>query len=282
MDIDELFLDGDDDFLFHLAAHFLSDDGSGVKVDQLAQRGHDAVFHQAFDHLGAGFLHPAGQLTHRDLIGDLDLDGRFFGNLQLQAAHPFGLVLLALVGEGHVAPALIAVAELFLAALLLHPLGTLAAQSLQALVVLGQVHVAALAGVHDLLLGNPGGGLLHGSGGLLRVSGLLGRRIGILADFRSLSGLLFRRRSALVSVGRSVRLGGSRLRLIRVCKDGLNAGNLIVLCQVIKDHRQLVIVQDLHVVFRSRHIFGQNFCNGLGGQTEVFGHLMDSIFFHTQ
>ena len=50
--------------------------------------------------------------------GNLDLDRGLLGNFQLQAAHPFGLILLALVGESHIAPTLIAVAELFLAAAL--------------------------------------------------------------------------------------------------------------------------------------------------------------------
>ncbi len=56
--------------------------------------------------------------------------------------------------------ALVVGADLLLAAALLplHAGAPLAAQLLQPLVVLGQVHVAALAGVHDLLLGHPGVG----------------------------------------------------------------------------------------------------------------------------
>ena len=56
----------------------------------------------------------------------------------------------------------------------LHAGGPLTAQILQTLVVLRQVHIAALAGVHDLLLGNAADGLLHH-----RL--LLGRALGALA-----------------------------------------------------------------------------------------------------
>ena len=95
--VDQLLLDGDHHFLLHLAAHLLSDDSGGVEVDDLAEGGHDAVLHQALDHLSAGLFHPAGQLTHRDLRRDLHGERCFLGDLQLQAAQLLRLLLLALV-----------------------------------------------------------------------------------------------------------------------------------------------------------------------------------------
>ena len=281
MVVDELFLNGDGDLFFHLAAHLLGDDGCGVEVDELAQGGHDAVFHQALDHLGAGLLHAAGQFAHADLVGNHDLHGSLLGNLQLQAAHLLLLVLAALVGHGH-APALAVGADLLLAAplLALHPVGPLAAQSLQTLIVLGKVHVAALAGIHDLLLRHPGGGVRHHRLGLgllgilllrsrLLLRGLLGRllRGGLLGSCR----LLRRSRGGLLG-----------LLLIGVGKDHLDAGDLIVLGQIIEDHGQLMVRQHLHVVLGGRHILGEDLRNGLGGQAEVLGHLMHSVFLNTQ
>ena len=115
MVVNKLFLNGDHHFLLHLAAHFLGDNGGGVKVDHLAQGGHNAVFHQALDHLGAGLFHPAGQLAHADLVRDLHGNGGLFNNLQPQAAQTVCLLLLALVADKIVVPALFAVAELLLA-----------------------------------------------------------------------------------------------------------------------------------------------------------------------
>ena len=135
--VNELLLDGDNHFLFHLAAKLLGHEGGGIEVDHLAQRGHDAVFHQALDYLCAGLLHAAGQLTHTDLIGDLDLDGGLLSNLKLQLAHLLGLVLTALVGKDLTALTALVVAELLLAALLGHALTPLTAQLFQTLVILG-------------------------------------------------------------------------------------------------------------------------------------------------
>ena len=114
MVVDQLLFDGDHDLLLHLAAHFLGNDGGGVEVDHLAERGHDTVLHQALDHLCAGLLHAAGQLAHADLIGDLHGDGGILDDLQPQLTHAVGLLLLALVGHGAVL-ALLGVAELLLA-----------------------------------------------------------------------------------------------------------------------------------------------------------------------
>ena len=76
--------------------------------------GHNAVLHQALDHLCAGLFHAAGQLTHGDLVGDLHGNRGLFDDLQAQLAETVGLLLLALVAGEIVVPALL-IAELLLA-----------------------------------------------------------------------------------------------------------------------------------------------------------------------
>ena len=255
--VDELFLDGDHHFLLHLAAHLLGDDGGGVEVDDLAQGGHDAVLHQALDHLCAGFLHAAGQLAHADLIGNLDGDGGLFDDLQPQAAQPVGLLLLALVALGTAAAVVLAADLLLALGLALVPAAVAGAgvgHILELLVILVHVHGRGLAGVHHLGLGHAADGLLLRLGFLFRLRLLAG---GLL-----LSGglrLLFRR------------LGG-------IGVNRLDAGNLVVLGQTLKDQRQLPISQNLHMVFGRLGILGQNLRDLLGGDAEVLRHLMHSVF----
>ena len=113
--VDELFLDRHDNLLFNLAAELLGDKGRGVEVDHLGKGGHHAVFHQALDDLGAGLLHAGGQLADGDLVGDLDGQRRLLRDLELETAHLFGLLLLALAGERLLAAAAVpVVAELLL------------------------------------------------------------------------------------------------------------------------------------------------------------------------
>ena len=255
--VDELFLDGDHHFLLHLAAHLLGDDGGGVEVDDLAQGGHDAVLHQALDHLCAGFLHAAGQLAHADLIGNLHGDGGLFDDLQPQAAQPVGLLLLALVALGTAAAARLAADLLLALGLALVPAAVAGAgvgHILELLVILVHVHGRGLAGVHHLGLGHTADGLLL--------------RLGFLFRLRLLAGGL------LLS-------GGLRLLLGRLGSIGVNrldAGNLVVLGQTLKDQRQLPISQNLHVVFGRLGILGQNLRDLLGGDAEVLRHLMHSVF----
>ena len=275
--VNQLFLDGDHHFLLHLAAHFLGNDGGGVEVNHLAQRGHHAVFHQALDHLCAGFLHPACQLAHADLVGNLHGNGGLLDDLQPQAAQTICLLLLALAAGEIVVPAA-PVAEFLLAlGLLLIPAAPAAGirHILQLFVILGQIDVGGLAGVHHLGLGDPAGRLL----------GLLGRTVLLL--------LLSARGLRLAAIGGgSGRLGRLLLLFLRLCrlrllpgirlgalgKDFLNACRLIVLGQILKDERQLMILQHLHVIFGSLRILGQDLRDLLGGQTKVLGHLMHSVF----
>ncbi len=184
------------------------------------------------------------------------------------------------------------------APLLLHLGGPLPAQGLQPLVVLGQVHVAALAGIHNFLLGHPAGGLLYrrlllggrllgpglGMGRLrrplLRRGGLLGLGGGLFPAglFSRRGGLLRRRRGGLFLL-----LGGLfRLFLVGVGENVLNAGDLVVLRQIVEDDGQIPIRQHLHMVLRRGRIFCQNFRYGLGGQAKILCHLMDPVFFNTQ
>ena len=275
--VDEALLNGDHYFLLHLAAHLLGDDGRGVKVDHLAQRGHNAVLHQALDHLCAGFLHAAGQLAHADLVGDLHGDGGILDDLKAQLAEPVGLLLLALVGHGAVL-ALLVIAELLLALqLILVPAAAAAAAAvghiLQLLVVLVQIHIGGLAGIHHLLLGHAGHGLLGlvvriiivvviaaalGLGGLrLLIARLLGLRLRVL--------LLLRLRLLLLGLGA---LG----------KDRGDAADLVVLGQILKNEAQLPILQHLHMVLGGLGILGQDLRNILRGDAEVLRHLMHSVF----
>ena len=273
MVVDEALLNGDHHFLLHLAAHLLGDDGGGVKVDHLAQRGHNAVLHQAFDHLCAGFLHAAGQFAHGDLIGDLHGDGRLFDDLQTQLAEPVGLLLLALAaGEAVVAALVIAEFLLTLGCLLL-PLAAAGAgvrHILQLLVVLVQIHVGGLAGIHHLLLGHAGHGLLH------RLGGLLGSLTG---GSRTLCGPVALLRRGWP--GRLLALGRGRL-LLRglgaLGEDDRDIGDRVVLGQILKDEAELPILQHLHVILGRFGVLGQDLRDLLGGDPEILGHLMHSVF----
>ena len=272
--VDELLLNGDDDLMLHHAAQLLGDEGGGVEVDDVGQGGHEAVLHQGLDHLGAGLLHPAGQLAHGDLVGDLHLHRGLLGDLQLEPAHLTGLLLLATLGG--LALLLLAVAalllDLLLALALLHPLGPLRGQILQVLVIAVQVDVGGLPGVHHLLLGHPALGLggLHGLGGLLRRSRLGLRGLGLAG----LGGL------GPIALG-----GGSGLGLLLLLLAGLGALgvhlrqalHLVVLGQILKDQAQLLVGEHLHGALGGRGIIGQDLGDLLIAQTKVLGHLTHTI-----
>ena len=301
--VDELFLDSDHNLLFHLAAKLLGHKGGGIKVDDLAQRGHDAVFHQALDHLCAGLFHAAGQLTHADLIGNLDLEGGFLGDLKLELAHFLRLILPPLVGKHLTALTSAVVAELFLAALLGHALATLTAKVLKALVILRQIHVAALAGVHQLLLRYAGGGLGSGRGLAVLLLGLLHHRLrgllSLLLGRRLLrllrhGGLCLCRLCGLggrclclmggLCLGGRLRLGrGRAFRLLRLVGiDCRNAGNLIVLGQMLEDDGQLLVLQRLHIALGGLAVLAKDIGDHLCGEAEVPRHITYSVFFNSQ
>ena len=116
--------------------------------------------------------------------GILTFSRGLLGDLQLEPAHLLlprpGVRLLEKVMPPR---RWLLVRNLLLAAALLplHPSAPLAAQILQPLVILGQVHVAALAGVHDLLLGHPGHRLLRRRLGGVLLLGLLPAALSVLA-----------------------------------------------------------------------------------------------------
>ena len=191
MIVDDLLLDGDGNFLLHLAAHFGGHILRGIVVDGLVDTGHDAVFHQQLDHFTGGLLHPGGQLAYGDLVGNLYGEGCLPGNLHLQAAH-FLLLLVA----GLVAPELVVLFVLLLALLaadalltalvILHTLGN---QSIHPVIKTGGIHLHG-RGIHHpalpLAFRLPG---LFGLGGNRSVSlggsgvfrlGLLGLGLGLL------------------------------------------------------------------------------------------------------
>ena len=265
MVVDQLFFDRDNDLLLHLAAHFFGNDGGSVKVDHLAQRSHDAVLHQALDHLGAGLFHAAGQLAHADLCRDLHGNGRLFDDLQLQPAHTVGFLLLTLVALGTAA---LLVAELLLALeLMLIAAAAIAAlcHVLQPFVVLIQIDIGGLAGIDHLGLGHAGHRLA-----------LSLRRLALCLLLRLLFRLLF----GIVCSGSGVMLF---LRLLfgglgALGENDLNTGHLIVLGQILKDERKLPILQHLHMVLGSLGVLGQNLRDLLGGDSEILCHLVNSVF----
>ena len=287
--VDQLLLDGDHDLLLHLAAQLHSHQGGGVVVDDLAEGGHHAHLHQGLDHLGAGLFHAGGQLAHADLVGDHHLQRGFFGDLQLEAAHLLGLLLLALVAGALLAAALalgVAALELLLAAALLLTLG---GETLQPLVILIQVHRAAAAGVHHLLGGDAGCGLA--------LDGLL---LGLAAGAGLLLGLAALRGGGLLAVGGllggpALLVGGGGLLgllrgglgglVVHILIDGGDGLHLIVLGQVFKDNGQLLLGQGLHVVLGGMSVLGEDVHDLLGGELlgamlEILCDLVDGIFDH--
>ena len=250
--VDELFLNGDNDFLLHLAAQLHGHQGGGVIVDDVGQGSHDAVADEALDHLGPGLFHPGGQLAHADLIGDLHGERGLLGDLQLEAAHFLRFLLLALAAEVLVPVLIVPVLELLLSGL--HPVGLVRGQVLQPLVVFLQVHAAALAGVHHLLLG----GALGGSGGLGLVLLLLALGCGsglVLLLGGGLALLPVGLPGLLPLGGGSGLLGLCRL-VVYVGVDGFDGIHLVVLGQMLENDGQLPVRQDLRGGYRLFGVFG--------------------------
>ena len=54
--VNQTLLNGDDNFFFHLRAHFLRNDCGGIEVNDLILRRHDAQAHQLLDNVGNGCL----------------------------------------------------------------------------------------------------------------------------------------------------------------------------------------------------------------------------------
>ena len=282
MVVDELLLNGDDDFLLDLAAELLGDKGRGIEVDHLGKRRHDAVLHQALDDLRAGLLHAARQLADGDLVGDLDGQRGLLGDLELEAAHLLGLLLAALVGEGRRAPAVFLVrgaAELLLAGAQVVAASAAGAAALghvlQLLIILVEVDVGGLAGIHDLLFRHAGRGLLRGGGlarrGLPRGGSRLGR--GYLRSRRLRGARLCVRSRSGRGLGRARSRSGSRLRLLLLFRVGLGKDrldlHLMVQRQIVEYDRQLTVAQHLGVTLGGLRVVLQDGNDILRLHTEV-------------
>ena len=232
MVVDDLLLDGDGDFLLHLAAHLGGHELGGVKIDALVDGGHDAVLHQALDDLSGGLLHPGSQLAHGDLLGDLHRQRCLPGDLHLQAAHFLlllvpGLAAAELAGLLLIALLTLLAADALLAALIiLHLLG-------DQIVHVGKASGVDLhgGGVHHPALPLPFrllglvclGRLRAGRGGLLGTVLILGLGLRLrLLGLRGLLGFL------LGSLG----LGGFGLGRLRLGR-GLHGKHLFQRCDLV-------------------------------------------------
>ena len=121
---------------------------------------------------------------------------------------------------------------------------------------------------------------------VLRLRGLLGRML--RSDFlRGGSGSLGLRCAALLfrrgALGRLLlgRLLFHRGRLRRRREDLFEARRLIVLGHILKNHIQLIGLQNLHVVFWSCNIIRENLRDHLGSHAKVFRNLVNPVFDHT-
>ncbi len=282
MVVDQALLHGDDDFLLHLAAELHRDDGRGVVINDLRHRGEDAELHELLDDLGSGLLHARGQLAHGDLVGDFHLELLLARDLQLQLLHLVALLLTAL-GGGSLLALLVLTADLFLLAageIVVAAAADVfrAGHIFKLFVVLLDVDSSAAAGIHHALLrhltrrmGLVGlllPGLLLGSRSALRLL-LLGR----LWGFDALGGLL--RLFLLRGLGR-------RLLLLRGLTDRslenlLQTLHLVVLCHILEDNVQLVILQHLRGAFGRREIIREDFHNILGRHVKILRYLTNSI-----
>ena len=136
------------------------------------------------------------------------------------------------------------------------------------LVVLVQVHSAALTGVHQLLFGDAGGGLL-GLGG----SGSLGGCLLVVVLGLGTTVL------AALTVGTVVSCHVSLLLFGGCAQGSLHVSHLVLLGDMFKNQGQLLVVQHLHMIFRGGSVSGQDLGDLLGGLAEILGYLMNAILF---
>ena len=258
MVVDNPLLDGDGDFLLHLAAHFRSHKLGGVKVDGLVDGSHHAVLHKQLDDLAGGLFHPAGKLAHGNLLRNLHGDRRLPGHLHLETAH-----LLLLLVSGFVALELVVLLALLL--------GLAAANALLAAGVV--LHPLGNQAVHPVV--KTGGVYLHRRGVHHPALPLPFRLLGLGRLRRLLLGLLL---LGLGSLRRLLLLGGS---LGLGLEHLLQRGNLVVAGHVVKHHIQLLLRQHLGVGLGLFIILGDDLRNFLGGNGKIRRHLLQTILKHT-
>ena len=265
--VDQALFDRHDDLVLDLAAELHSHECGGIVINGIGQRRHDAHLYKTAHNFRAGFLHARRELADGDRVRDLHLELLFFRDLELQLLHLVALLLTALgAGSGVLRTLTVAVLDLLLAAALI--LRALGHEIIQALVVLGQV-CRRTASIDDAALGH----LTR----LVRLVVLL--RLGLLLRLGSLLRLLCGRSFALRRIGlrgrRCLRLG---LRLVGHFVELLQAGRLMVLREILKDVVELVVLQHLHMIFRSGGIIRQDLCDLFRGHVEILRHLMHSVF----
>ena len=209
--LEQAVLNGDNDLLGDLGADLHGDEGGGIKVDDIADGGHNAQSHQLLDDLAGLYLEGEGQLADGHFLGQGHLQPLAALTLQLQAAHLFLLALLA-AEDGLAAAGGFLIELLLFGEVILHIAGR--GDLFVPLIVLIEVDLAG-AHIH--------GGAGHGIGGkgILALGALL--LGGLLADLDGLAGgggLLGRRRLG----GR----GGSSGLLVQIGPQAVALGAVVI------------------------------------------------------
>ena len=254
--VEQLLLDGNMNFLFDLAAHFLGNDGCGIVIDDLRDRSHNAQLDEALDNVRCGALHAGSELADGDLIRDHDLYRDLLERchllLALEALHLLLLLLAALVAERLGALVGLLGQLLLLGALGLHALGLCVYQLIYMIVILGEIYVTGTAGIDTVYL------LYLALSRLLLHDRLLSLGLGLLLGFRL--GLLL--------------LAGCALCV----QHTFDVVYLIMLGEILENDRQVGIVEHLHMVLRCAAILCQDLGDLLGGYAEVLGDLVYPVF----
>ncbi len=92
--VDKTLLNGNDNFLLYLCAHFLSYERSCIEVDLLIDGSHYTQLHQLLDDFCSSSLQTGSQLADCDGIGDEHLQLLLSCSLQLQSLELLSLRLL--------------------------------------------------------------------------------------------------------------------------------------------------------------------------------------------
>ena len=240
----KFFFDGHNDFLFDLAAEFHCNQRRGVVINNIGNGCKYAELYETLYDLAGRLLHSCGKLSDVDLIGYHDLKLLLLCNFKLKLLHLVALFLTAFCRSCLTLLALFClVDDLLLAALAVAVTiaALVACHIVKFFVILGYVHRCAASGIDNALLR-----YLARNMRLILFLFLFGSRL--LSDMcflcRLCSSGLF-----LLFLGR---LCLSRLRSGR--EYSRKAFGLIMLGQIFKYNIKLVVLKNLHVVFRSRSI----------------------------
>ena len=143
---EQLFFDGNNDFLRYLGTELVGNQVSGIVIDDLIDGGHHAVHHHLLDHLGGGLFQTGCQLAYSDLVGQSDLERHLLQLLQILLTELLHsqTFLIPVLGGTHIPGVL-------LLQLLLVGRGigeSIGCELIQTLIVLGQIHIGG-AGIDD-------------------------------------------------------------------------------------------------------------------------------------